>query len=254
MSIRHALGIARTPRRPTLGWDFHCHLLPGVDDGVRTLEEAKEAIAGLRALGYRGGVVTPHIYAGVYDNDSAGLRKAFEEFQSHIGSEYHLWLSAEYHATDRLFDLIAQDDLLYLSLGGGRLVLVEFPYLMPPPRGMDAIAALVRAGYQPVLAHMERYRYMQEDPKLWLSRLSRYDTWVQCNIGSLAGMYGRAAVSFSRKLLDQGVPVIWGTDLHRPRQIGRYIARGLDLLGKVGHVNAALDALVSEASAERRLP
>lgn len=246
MGVLSAFGFQRKPRRPTLGWDFHCHLIPGVDDGVRTMEEAREAIEGLRALGYRGGVVTPHIYAGVYDNDSAALRKAFSDFQARVGSEYSLRLAAEYHTTDALFDHIAADDLLYLPLGNRRLVLVEFPYLMPAPRGMDAIAALVRAEYQPVLAHAERYRYIQTRPEEWLPSLSRYDTWIQCNIGSLAGMYGEGPRALAQMFAERGQCVIWGTDLHRPRQIARYIVPGLSKLCALGRLNSALDTLEAD--------
>ena len=243
MSLLQSLGLRRAPARPALARDFHCHLLPGVDDGMRTLDEAREAIAGLRRLGYRGGVLTPHIYPGVYDNDAAGLRAAFAEFRSQIGEDYALWLAAEYHVTDALFERIAEDDLLHVPLGDRRLVLVEFPSLMPAPRGIDALAALARAGYQPVLAHAERYRYLQTDPEPWLERIARHGTWVQCNIGSLAGLYGEGPRTFAQDLLARGLPVLWGTDLHRPRQIERYIAPGLDRLGGVGRLNAALDAL-----------
>lgn len=243
MSLLQALGLRRAPARPALGWDFHCHLLPGVDDGVRTLDEARAAIAGLRRLGYRGGVLTPHIYPGVYDNDTAGLRAAFAEFRARIGEDYALWLAAEYHVTDALFERIAEGDLLYAPLGDRRLVLVEFPYLMPAPRGIDALATLTRAGYQPVLAHAERYRYLHTDPEPWLARIARHGTWVQCNIGSLSGLYGEGPRALAEDLLQRGLPVLWGTDLHRPRQIERYIAPGLECLGGLGRLNPALDAL-----------
>lgn len=243
MGVFSALGIPRARRYPSLGWDFHCHLIPGVDDGVRSLEEARQAIDGLRHLGYCGGVVTPHIYAGVYDNSSANLRAAFEQFRIRVDRDYGLRLAAEYHATDEFVDLVSDGDLLFLPLTDRRLVLVEFPYMMPAPRGMDAIGALVRAGYQPVLAHVERYRYIQDDPDMWLTRISRFDTWVQCNIGSLGGMYGKGPRTFARHLLAQGVPVIWGTDLHRPRQIDRYIVAGLQSLGGLDRLNTLLDEL-----------
>lgn len=242
MSILRALGIRKT-QRPSLCWDFHCHLLPGVDDGVRTLEEAREAIRELRGLGYRGGVLTPHIYADVYDNESVALRKAFKDFQSNIGADYPVWLAAEYHATEVFFDYIAEDDLLYLLLGDRRVVLVEFPYLMPAPHGIEAIAALARAGYQPVLAHVERYRYIQANPEPWLSDLARYDVWLQCNIGSLAGMYGDGPRALAQTLLARNLPMLWGTDLHRPRQVQRYIAPALKQLSNVQRVNSVLDVL-----------
>ncbi len=243
MSVLQALGLRRAPARPALAWDFHCHLLPGVDDGMRTLEEARAAIAGLCRLGYRGGVLTPHIYPGVYDNDTAGLRAAFAGFRSQIGADYALWLAAEYHVTDALFERIAEGDLLHVPLGDRRLVLVEFPYLMPAPRGIDALAALARAGYQPVLAHTERYRYLQAELDLWLARIARHGTWMQCNIGSLAGLYGAGPRALAEDLLERGLPVLWGTDLHRPHQIERYIAPGLECLGGVGRLNAALGVL-----------
>lgn len=229
---------------PELGWDFHCHLLPGVDDGVRTLAESREAIDALKALGYRGSVVTPHIYAGVYDNTAAGLRVAFEHFCEVVDRDYDLILAAEYQADDHLMGLLAQGEaLLHVPLKGERLVVAEFPYLMAPPRGMDALRALVEAGYRPVLAHVERYRYMQFDPASWLERLLNLGVWLQANVGSLAGMYGPAPQAFARKLLKQDLPVIWSSDLHRPRQVARYIAPGLRQLASLTRLNPVLDAL-----------
>ena len=227
------------------GWDFHCHLIPGVDDGVRTLEEARETIAALKALGFRGGVVTPHIYAGVYDNTAQSLREAFADFQQQIGDDYGLILGAEYHTTEAFFDLIAAGDLLHVLLPDRRLVLVEFPYLMPSPYGMEALDAVTRAGYQPVLAHVERYRYIQADPETWLADLARRDVWLQCNIGSLAGMYGERPRRMAQRLLDQGGPALWGSDVHRPMQIRRYVEVGLRELRGRGVLSGRLTPKVS---------
>ncbi len=237
--------------RPALGWDFHCHLLPGVDDGVRSLAESREAITGLRALGYHGAVITPHIYAEVFDNTADDLREAFESFREAIDPGYALRLAAEYHTTDALFGLIEAGDLLYLPLAGERLVLAEFPFLMSAPRGIEALTALVQAGYRPVLAHVERYRYIQHDPEPWLERLQALGVWLQCNVGSLVGMHGPAPQAFARQLLQRELPVIWSTDLHRPRQIQRYIAPGLRQLSHLGRLNARLDELDFTADAVR---
>ena len=212
MSLRSWLGLGPQTARPELGWDYHCHLLPGVDDGARTLEEAREMITGLRALGYRGGVLTPHIYDGVYANTSASLRTAFAAFKAAIGDEYQLWLAAEYHTTDAFFELIKNDDLLFLPVGRDRLVLVEFPYLMPNPRGLEALAAVRHAGYQ-------------------------------CNIGSLGGMYGDRPRKLAQHLLDAGLPVLWSTDVHRISQIERYVSRGLVCLERLAYVNGVLDRM-----------
>jgi tyrosine-protein phosphatase YwqE len=80
-----------------------------------------------------------------------------------------------------------------------------------------------------VLAHVERYRYVQLERSLWLSRLERSGTWLQCDIGSLVGQYGPHPQALARWLLDQALPTLWGTDLHRVAQLERYIMPGLEV-------------------------
>ncbi|WP_312283837.1 CpsB/CapC family capsule biosynthesis tyrosine phosphatase [Candidatus Igneacidithiobacillus taiwanensis] len=227
-------------------WDFHCHLLPAVDDGLRSLEETRAAIAGLRALGYQGAVLTPHIYPGVYDNNPDQLRDVFRALRQEIEGEFRLHLAAEYFADATLFTAMEREDILYLELGSQKIVLVEFPTLMPTPEGVDVLLQLHRAGYQPVLAHVERYRYVQLEQSIWLPRLERSGAWLQCDIGSLAGQYGPHPQAFARALLDQALPMLWGTDLHRVAQLERYVEPGLAVLAKSGHhINAVLEALAA---------
>ena len=235
-----------------MGWDFHCHLLPGVDDGVRTLDESLETIAALRALGYRGAVVTPHIYPGVYDNTPAALQPVFAQVQRAVGADYPMHLAAEYHTNEGLFALIEHGDLLYVEIAGARVVLAEFPYLMPAPRGMEALVALRQAGWQPLLAHVERYRYIQLDPQPWLDRLHAAGVWLQCNVGSLAGMYGPQPQALAQQLLQRRLPLLWASDVHRPMQVQRYIAPGLQMLARAGitQLNAPLNALAAHAAAQ----
>ena len=226
---------------PALTLDFHCHLLPAVDDGLRSLEETRAAITGLRALGYQGAVLTPHMYPGVYDNTPDQLRDAFRALRQEIEGDFSLHLAAEYFADEALLTAIKRDDILYLELGRQKIVLVEFPTLMPSPAGMDVLLQLRRAGYQPVLAHVERYRYVQLEQSLWLPRLERSGAWLQCDIGSLVGQYGPHPQAFARALLDQKLPTLWGTDLHRVAQLERYVAPGLAVLAKSGQqINAVL--------------
>ncbi len=223
-------------------WDFHCHLLPAVDDGLRSLEDTRAAITGMLALGYQGAVLTPHIYPGVYDNTPDQLRDAFQALRQEIEGNFSLHLAAEYFADEALLTAIERDDILYLELGTQKIVLVEFPTLMPSPAGMDVFLQLRRAGYQPVLAHVERYRYVQLEQSLWLPRLERSDAWLQCDIGSLVGQYGPHPQAFARALLDQELPMLWGTDLHRVAQLERYVAPGLTVLAKSGQrINAVLE-------------
>ncbi len=227
-------------------WDFHCHLLPAVDDGLRNLEETRAAIAGLSALGYQGAVLTPHIYPSVYDNTPARLRESFLQLQQAVDDNFTLRLAAEYFADENLLTDIDREDVLYLELGSQKIVLVEFPTLMPPLAGMDVLLQLHRAGYQSVLAHVERYRYVQLAQTLWLPRLERSGTWLQCDIGSLVGQYGPHPQAFARALLDKKLPTLWGTDLHRVAQLERYIMPGLEVLKKSGQrINGVLEQMAS---------
>ncbi|SMH67663.1 putative tyrosine-phosphatase capsular polysaccharide biosynthesis protein [Acidithiobacillus ferrivorans] len=227
-------------------WDFHCHLLPAVDDGLRSLEETQAAIEGMRALGYLGAVLTPHIYPSVYDNTPDRLRKAFHTLRQSIDSGFGLHLAAEYFADATMFAAIDREDVLYLPVGKQKIVLVEFPALMPAPCGMDILIALSRAGYQPVLAHVERYRYVEQDPSAWLPQIEQSGAWLQCDIGSLAGQYGTQAQVFAARLLDHEFPTFWGTDLHRTAQLERYITPGLAWLAKRGQqINTVLEELAA---------
>ncbi|MDD2748546.1 CpsB/CapC family capsule biosynthesis tyrosine phosphatase [Acidithiobacillus sp.] len=225
-------------------WDFHCHLLPGVDDGLRTLEETRQAISGLQQLGYGGAVLTPHIYPGAYDNHPQGLRKAFAELQQQVSGDFVLHLAAEYFADESMLAAITEQNLLYLPLGEQKVVLVEFPVLMPSPVGTDILIELQRAGYQPVLAHVERYRYVQQQPTAWLEKIQHTGAWLQCDIGSLVGQYGPHPQTLARHLLAQNLPTLWGTDLHRVEQLERYMRPGLSTLTKRGvPINSALASL-----------
>jgi tyrosine-protein phosphatase YwqE len=234
----------RSPEQQAPFWDFHCHLLPAVDDGLRNLEETQSAIVGMMALGYRGAVLTPHIYPGVYDNRPDQLRAHFNQLQTQLSNHFKLQLAAEYFADEALLADIEKDDVLYLELGDHKIVLVEFPALMPSPVGMDVLLGLRHAGYQPVLAHVERYRYVGLEPSRWLPRFAQTGIWLQCDIGSLAGQYGTHPQSLAHSLLDQNLPTLWGSDLHRVAQLQRYVAPGLAALTKSGQrINAILDGL-----------
>jgi len=241
-----------TPRAsPARGRDYHSHLLPGVDDGMASYPEAKRAIAGLLALGFSGAVLTPHIYAGVFDNDHAGLRAHFDRFRAALAADgiaFPLHLAAEYFSDDAFLRLIDADDILFVQVDAERWVLMEFPCLQEAPRAGACMAALVAAGYRPVIAHVERYRFVAQAPDEWLDRFAAAGAILQADIGSLAGQQGEAVQSFARRLAEQGKIDIWGTDLHHPGQLERHIVPGLARLDAIGLPAGALDPASAEAA------
>lgn len=228
---------------PDLTWDLHAHLIPGVDDGVPTVADAVEAIRSLRELGYRGSVVTPHVYRGLYPNTRETLEPALGALRAELATEhidYALVMAAEYFADEHLIAFADREPLLSFGPPGSALVLVEYPYSVEPLLWADALTALVRNGYTPVIAHVERYRFVSDAPDLWLHRFAQYGAKLQCNIGSLVGQYGRTAQQLARLLRDRSIPTFWGTDLHRPSQIDKFIRPGLTHLVEAGQLNALL--------------
>jgi protein-tyrosine phosphatase len=228
---------------PDLHWDLHAHLLPGVDDGVKTMVDALEAIRELAALGYRGSVITPHIYKGLYPNTRDTLEPVLVGVRAALAAaniDYQLRLAAEYFADEQLIDLANGEPLLSFGPPNEPHVLVEYPYSTEPLLWADALTALVRNGYTPVLAHIERYRFVANEPDLWLERFSHFGVKIQCNIGSLVGQYGPQARTFALRMRDQRLATFWGTDLHRTHQIEKFIRPGLSHLTELDSVNAEL--------------
>jgi protein-tyrosine phosphatase len=222
--------------------------MPGVDDGMESYEDAKLTIASLKTLGFAGAVITPHLYHGVFDNEAAALRICFDEFTTRLtqdGVEFPLYLAAEYFADGYFVGLIEQGDLLYTPVNNERWVLIEFPYLQESPFAITSMAALVSHGYRPIIAHVERYRFVAQNPQPWLEQFARYGGVLQGDIGSLAGQHGEGVKKFANWLLERNDILVWGTDIHKSRQITRHIIPGLAQLSTAGRLNNALNPMLT---------
>jgi protein-tyrosine phosphatase len=236
------------PTPPSRGWDIHSHLVPAVDDGVSTVEEAINAVLALKALGYTGCITTPHIYKDIHNNTSEQLRKGFELVRAELVAQeidFQIALAAEYFADRHLMALAESEPLLSFGDTHSKFVLIEFPYIGEPLDWADTLSVLTRAGYQPVIAHPERYRYFAADCGLWLDRFSYYPVSYQCDIGSLGKQYGPSAYRTAKQLLDRGIPAFWGSDLHRISHVARFVVPGLKHLGAAGHINPLLEQIMA---------
>lgn len=189
--------------------DWHSHLLPGVDDGVETLDETLDILHLYEVLGVETVWLTPHIMEDC-PNTTTALRGRFAELQAAYKGSVQLHLAAE-HMLDTLFEeRLEQDDLLPLGEEGDRL-LVETSYFNPPMGLTDILQRIKSKGYHPVLAHPERYVYM--DTPLY-RRLKSSGVLFQLNLLSLVGLYGKLARLQARQLLEKGYYDLAGTDLH----------------------------------------
>ena len=162
--------------------DWHSHILPGVDDGVKTMEESIEVLKAYETLGFERVWLTPHI---------------MEDYPNMLDSLFE--------------ERLVSNDFLPIGEDGNHL-LVETSYYTPP-MGMDEMLDRVKEiGYFPVLAHPERYRYMDEREYL---RLKGKGVLFQMNFVSLVGGYGETARKKAEWLLSKGMIDMTGSDVHR---------------------------------------
>ena len=188
--------------------DWHCHILPGVDDGFRHMEDSLAALERYEQLGFTDVWFTPHIMEDI-PNTPASLRQRFTGLQVAYGGRLRLHLASE-NMMDSLFDERLEAGEL-LPLSDSRL-LVETSYFNPP-YDMDGILNNIKSkGWYPVLAHPERYMYM--DFKRY-EQLKGMNVEFQLNITSLIGAYGSEPKAKAEKMLQAGMYDYSGTDLHR---------------------------------------
>ena len=192
--------------------DNHSHILPGVDDGVRTLEESMEILRYYDELGFHTLWLTPHVMEDV-PNTTADLTARFEALKAAYDGPMELHLAAEYMMDNLFEERLAAGDLLR---HGGDYVLVETSTLFPPIGFWDIIETMKRKGYMPVLAHPERYRYME---KKEYERLRSMGVVFQLNIPSIVGAYGESVREKALKMLDKGMYALVGSDCHRSRAV-----------------------------------
>lgn len=192
--------------------DWHCHLLPSVDDGVQTMEESLQVLSLYEELGISEVWLTPHIMEDM-PNRTADLKERFAELDAAYQGNITLHLAAE-NMLDNLFEeRLAKNDLLPLGKDG-RHLLVETSYFNPP-MGLNNILLRIKAkGYVPILAHPERYVYMDESDYRQLKDLN---VKFQLNLFSLTGAYGTGIRKKAGWLLKEGLYNLLGTDTHNCR-------------------------------------
>lgn len=195
------------------GWtDWHSHILPGVDDGIKTIEDSLKVLDYYEKAGVEEVWLTPHVMADT-PNETKNLRIQFEKLQSAYGGPLRLHLGAE-NMIDKLFEQrLADNDFLPLAQN---CLLVECSYLNPPMNFWEMLEEIRSHGYWPVLAHPERYVFMGPHD---YQRLMRMDIQLQLNLPSVGGLYGREVRNKALWLLKKGYYQRAGSDLHRLQPI-----------------------------------
>ena len=188
--------------------DRHSHVLFGVDDGVKTLEGSLAVLEYMESVGISALWCTPHVMEDV-PNTTARLEERFEQLKSAYKGPIKLHLAAEY-MLDNLFEKrLAERDILTME---DDIVLVETSTNIPPVNFYEVLNEILRAGYRPMLAHPERYRYLNEEG---YEKLKKMGVRFQMNLASVVGYYGQTANNKALWLLEKEYYDEFGSDCHR---------------------------------------
>ena len=192
--------------------DNHSHILYGVDDGVKTVEESMKILHFYEEAGLQTLWLTPHVMEDV-PNTTEGLKDRFAQLQAAYAGPIRLKLAAEYMIDTLFVERLRDKDLL---LHGGDRVLMETSTWSPPIDLWEIIEEALHAGYRPLIAHPERYRYMRMKD---YERLKNMGCLLQLNLPSIVGVYGEETRAKAETLLEKGFYCMFGSDCHRSRAL-----------------------------------
>lgn len=199
--------------------DMHSHLLPGIDDGSPDMETTLKLIKGMMDLGYTKFITTPHIMWDMYKNTSEIILQKLELVRDAVkaeGLEVEINAAAEYFLDDHVEGLVASNTpLLTIS---GNMVLVEFSLAFPSHSLKDILFAMQMQNYQPVIAHPERYIYLERNKEFY-DELKDIGCLFQLNLLSLGGYYGKSPQVLAEYLIKKEYYDLIGTDLHGFRHL-----------------------------------
>jgi len=216
-------------------FDLHCHILPGVDDGADTLEESVKMAALAASGGVRGIVATPHAnLPGGFENYwNSMLLHAVDQLQKTLNREnirIRLYTGQEIFLTEEVPSLLEAGRLL--TINRSRFVLAEFDFGEEFSRAQKLLSGLLEAGYTPIVAHPERYRFMLAVPAA-AEQLRSMGCLLQINRGSLLGAFGSKVQKTAHFLCRNRLADVVASDGHSPYVRTPYLQDIRDLLGEL---------------------
>ncbi len=198
--------------------DFHSHFLPGLDDGCGTIEESMKLIKQMRDLGYTRIIMSPHVMGDFYKNTPGMIREKLELVREEAikqNIELQFEATAEYYLDEWFDQKIKNKELLPFGLNN---ILFEISYMNEPRNLFETIFDLQVAGYQPILAHPERYNFFHQKFDIY-KKIADSGCRLQINLLSLTGHYGVAERKTAEKLIDKNLVYYVGSDAHKQQHV-----------------------------------
>jgi tyrosine-protein phosphatase YwqE len=195
--------------------DIHSHLLAGIDDGVKSTDEAIEIILQFQKLGYKKLITTPHVMSDVYRNTPDVIHQKLQELNNILSEkkiDVIVEAAAEYYLDETLFSKIERNEKLLTF--GNKYLLFETNFMNEPFNLKEFIFLATTRGYKLVLAHPERYMYIHEQFKKAEDLFDR-GVLFQINVSSISGFYSKAIQKIAFKLIDKNMVHWIGSDCHQ---------------------------------------
>ena len=197
--------------------DVHCHILYGIDDGSKTIEESLEIIKQHVEMGFKDIILTPHyIENSKYKTNNKEKQKILEEIKKTIKNnniDVNVYLGNEVFVNNNLIELLEKQEIH--SLNNSKYLLIELPMNTEIKNIKDILYELKIKGITPIIAHPERYELVQKNIN-YIKELIEEGAILQANYGSIIGIYGNKAKQTIKKLLKQNLITLLGTDIHYP--------------------------------------
>lgn len=203
--------------------DIHSHLLPGIDDGVKSWEESLELVQQFEEIGYTKLITTPHVIHDYYPNSVEGIRAKVDELNLLIeerGIKLTVEAGAEYFLDEWFHNEVVEGKELLTF--GDNYILVETSFMNAPFQMKDTFFQLKSRGLKPILAHPERYDYFIND----YSQIQQYidqGVLLQVNAASLTGYYSKESKRISDYLIDNDLVSFFGSDVHNQKHFNNYL-------------------------------
>ncbi len=213
--------------------DFHTHILPNIDDGSRSIDETFNLIKEAKEVGFEGIVLTSHYIENYYETDVPERDvwvKAITENLQAKGIETNLYLANEIYISDNMMRLLEEGKAS--TINNSCYVLFELPLNSEPLNLYDVIYSLQENKLIPILAHPERYSYVQKEPELVYDLIEK-GCLMQSNYGSIIGQYGVKAEFIVRKFFENNMIHFLGSDVHRQNSIYPKIPFALEKIREI---------------------
>ena len=201
--------------------DIHSHILPGIDDGAKTLEHTTALLSRLQSIGFSKCIATPHTLPEIWENTAEGIMHTFQQTQTDLDETHRHMLhhaASEYMINEAFLTRLLSEPLLTLK---DHYVLIEMSYLNPPLALREILFEIQLKGYQPLLAHPERYLFYHQDTKMY-ETLKKMDVQFQLNLLSSVGYYGPEVAKVADFLLKENMIDFVGSDVHHMRHAAAF--------------------------------